>query len=303
MKRNPGLPIDVDWIQSVQVDESEVERQLAALQPRTPGTGEDRVDWLLKAVACVDLTTLSGDDTPDRVKRLCEDAKSPIDSVVLEALGAPDLPLTTAAVCVYHRMLEPALQSLEGTGIPVAAVSAGFPHGLSPLPVRLAEIEASVSVGAQEIDTVIPRFLVLEERWDQLYEEVSAFGESCGDAHLKVILSTGELRSLENVYKTSLVCMMAGADFIKTSTGKEKVNATLPVGMVMAQAIREYTHRTGHAVGLKPAGGLREPSDALEWFGLAREVLGSAWTEPALFRFGASSLLGNLRRELEELAP
>jgi deoxyribose-phosphate aldolase len=199
-------------------------------------------------------------------------------------------------------MVETALQSLEGSGIPVATVSAGFPHGLSPLSVRLAEIEASVSVGAHEIDTVIPRFLVLEGNWEELYEQVSAYRNACGEAHLKTILSTGELGSLENVYKASMVCMMAGADFIKTSTGKEKVNATLPVGLVMARAIREYGQKTGYAVGLKPAGGIREASEALAWFGLVKQELGDSWTEPSLFRFGASSLLGNLRQELEAAA-
>jgi deoxyribose-phosphate aldolase len=197
-------------------------------------------------------------------------------------------------------MVETALESLEGSGVPVATVSAGFPHGLSPLSVRLAEIRASVSVGANEIDAVIPRYLVLEGRWERLYEEVSAYRDACGDAHLKTILSTGELRSLENVHRTSLICMMAGADFIKTSTGKEKENATLPVGLVMARAIRSYGEKTGYSVGLKPAGGLREADEALAWFGLTKKELGESWTKPGLFRFGASSLLGNLRENLEQ---
>jgi deoxyribose-phosphate aldolase len=301
MKNNPGHPLDMGWIKNCEIEESEVASRLSAIESKTPGRTEGRADWLLRAVSCVDLTTLSGDDTPARVRGLCHDARRPIGTETLKALGVPDRSLTTAAVCVYHRMLEPALETLEGSGIPVATVSAGFPHGLSPLPVRLAEIEASVAAGALEIDTVIPRFLVLEGQWEQLYEEVSAYRRSCGEAHLKVILSTGELGPLENVWRASMVCMMAGADFIKTSTGKEKVNATLPVGLVMARAIREYSQRTGHPVGLKPAGGLQKAEEALAWFGLTGEILGPAWTEPALFRFGASSLLGSLRQELERL--
>ena len=302
MKKNPGHPLDMDWIETCQVEENEIAARLSSLEDSTPGRTEDRAEWLIRAVRCVDLTTLSGDDTPTRVRNLCRDARMPIGTENLKALGILDQRLSTAAVCVYHRMLESALEALEGSGIPVATVSAGFPHGLSPLSVRLAEIEASVAAGALEIDTVIPRFLALEGQWDRLYEEVSAYRRSCGEAHLKVILSTGELGTLENVWKTSMVCMMAGADFIKTSTGKEKVNATLPVGLVMARAIREYHQRVGHQVGLKPAGGIQHADEAMAWFGLAQDVLGPAWTEPALFRFGASSLLGSLRRELEQLA-
>ena len=299
---NPGIALDPEWIGKVRVDEGEVQEQAAALEARNTLAAADRANWLLKAVSCIDLTTLSGDDTPERVRKLCAEARNPIPPEILEGLGVPSLELTTAAVCVYHEMVETALESLEGSGIPVATVSAGFPHGLSPLPVRLAEIEASVAIGAHEIDTVLPRYLVLAGEWEELYGQISAYREACGEVHLKTILSTGELGSMENVYKTSLVCMMAGADFIKTSTGKEKVNATLPVGLTMARAIQEYGQRTDHQVGLKPAGGIKTAEEALTWFGLMREELGDPWTDPNLFRFGASSLLGNLRRELEELA-
>jgi deoxyribose-phosphate aldolase len=300
--RNAGILLDLEWVRSTRTDEGEVEDQVALQAPSDLSAPEEKVSWLLKAVSCIDLTTLAGDDTPERVERLCAQARSPIHSDTLQALGGPDLEPTTAAVCVYHEMVKAALHALEGSPIPVAAVSAGFPHGLSPLSVRLAEIEASVAAGAREIDAVIPRFLVLQGNWERLHDEVSAYRDACGEAHLKVILSTGELGSLENVHKASLVCMMAGADFIKTSTGKEMVNATLPVGLVMARAIREYAQRTGYLVGLKPAGGIREAGEALAWLRLAREELGEAWTEPSLFRFGASSLLGNLRKELERLA-
>jgi len=317
--------LDPEWIEEVRVDEGEVAAALAAARANSlpeeretpevppPSGGKartvqptagirDRAAWLLRAVACIDLTTLSGDDTPSRVRRLCAEARTPVASSLLRAVGAGDRLLTTAAVCVYHEMAEIALEALEGSRIPVAAVSAGFPHGLSALSARLTEIEASVAIGVQEIDAVFPRFLVLEGDWSRLYEEVRAYRQACGGAHLKMILSTGELGSLANVEKASLVCMMAGADFIKTSTGKEKVNATLPAGFVMARAIREYARRTGYEVGLKPAGGIRTTEEALEWLTLARNELGERWTGPSLFRFGASSLLDDLRRELERLA-
>jgi deoxyribose-phosphate aldolase len=302
LPRNPGAALDLGWIQGPATDENEVEQAVDSLVTRGGIREEEQARWLMKAVSCIDLTTLSGDDTPARVRRLCSEARNPVHPDILEALGVDRPGPTTASVCVYHEMLETALESLEGSGIPVAVVSAGFPHGLSPLAVRLAEIEASVSAGAGEIDAVIPRFLVLQENWERLYEQVSAYRRACGEAHLKVILSTGELGSLEKVFKASMVCMMAGADFIKTSTGKEVENATLPVGLVMARAIEEYGRRTGFAVGLKPAGGIREASEALAWLGLADQVLGGAWTEKSLFRFGASSLLANVKRELERLA-
>jgi deoxyribose-phosphate aldolase len=196
-------------------------------------------------------------------------------------------------------MVETAARELDGSGIPVAAVSTGFPHGLSPLSIRLAEIEASVASGAEEIDIVLTRQHVLLGDWKAIYEEVSAYREACGKAHLKTILAVGELGTLKNVYKASLVCMMAGADFIKTSTGKERVNANLPVGLVMARAIRGYGQKTGYQVGFKPAGGIGKAKQALVWLFLMKEELGNAWLEPSLFRFGASSLLGDIERQLE----
>lgn len=255
--------------------------------------------WLLRAVSCIDLTTLSGDDTAERVRRLCAKARQPVRQDLLDALGAGHLGIKTAAVCVYHEMVETAVQALEGSGIPVAAVSTGFPHGLSPYRIRLAEIEASVAAGAREIDIVISRRHVLRGDWSALFDEVSSYREACGDAHLKTILATGELGTLRNVHRASLVCMMAGADFIKTSTGKEKVNATLPVSLVMARAIREYGQRTGYRVGFKPAGGIGRAKQALVWMILMKEELGNAWLEPHLFRFGASSLLADIERQLE----
>jgi deoxyribose-phosphate aldolase len=195
--------------------------------------------------------------------------------------------------------VETAIQALEGSGIPVAAVSTGFPAGLSPLEQRLGEIRASVSAGAEEIDVVITRAHVLTENWGALYQEVRAMREACGDAHIKTILATGELATLRNVARASLVCMMAGADFIKTSTGKESVNATLPVGLVMSRAIRDYQERTGHLVGLKAAGGIRAAREALDWMALMKDELGDHWLRPNLFRIGASTLLGDIERQLE----
>ncbi|NNM05579.1 MAG: deoxyribose-phosphate aldolase [Gemmatimonadetes bacterium] len=297
--RNPGIPLDLDWLRDVRVNRSAVERRAATLGTRRSVKKDWQAAWLLKAITCIDLTTLSGDDTPGRVKRLCAKARQPVRQDLLDGLGVGDQSITTGAVCVYHEMVETAIGELEGSGIPVAAVSTGFPHGLSPLPIRLAEIEASVAAGAEEIDIVLTRQHVLLGDWKAVYDEVSAYREACGKAHLKTILAAGELGTLKNVYKASLVCMMAGADFIKTSTGKEKVNANLPVGLVMARAIREYGQKTGYQVGFKPAGGIGKAKQALVWLFLMKEELGNAWLEPELFRFGASSLLGDIERQLE----
>lgn len=297
--RNPGIPLEPDWIREVRVNRSAVERRAGTIGARRSVKKHWQAAWLLKAVSCIDLTTLSGDDTPGRVRRLCAKARHPVRQDLLEALGAERLAIRTAAVCVYHEMVETAVRALEGSGIPVAAVSAGFPHGLSPFRLRLAEIEASVVAGAEEIDIVITRQHVLLGDWKALFDEVATFREACGRAHLKTILATGEIGPLSNVYKASLVCMMAGADFIKTSTGKEKVNANLPVGLVMARAIREYGQRTGYQVGFKPAGGIGKAKEALLWLTLMKEELGNSWLEPDLFRFGASSLLADIERQLE----
>jgi deoxyribose-phosphate aldolase len=255
--------------------------------------------WLLRAVTLMDLTTLSGDDTPGRVRRLSAKARRPVRADLLEAMNAGQLPIRAAAVCVYHTFVGTALEALEGSGIPVAAVSTGFPAGLSPFEQRIAEIRASVAAGAEEIDVVITRAHVLTENWQALYDEVRAMRTACGDAHIKTILATGELGTLRNVARASLVCMMAGADFVKTSTGKESVNATLPVGLVMSRAIRDYHERTGQLIGLKAAGGIRTAREALDWLVLVKDELGDRWLRPDLFRFGASSLLADIERQLE----
>jgi len=297
--RNPGMPLDLAWVRAVRVNRSAVERRTATLPKRRTVKKQWQAAWLLRAVTLMDLTTLQGDDTPARVRRLCAKARAPIRDDLLAALGAEGLGIRVAAVCVYHAMVPAAVEALRGTGIPVAAVSTGFPAGLSPLPQRLAEIRASVEAGADEIDVVITRAHALAGDWQALYDEVRAFREACGDAHIKVILGTGELGTLRTVARASLVAMMAGADFIKTSTGKEPVNATLPVGLVMVRAIREYLERTEHRVGFKPAGGIRTAKDSLDWLALMKEELGAPWLRPALFRFGASGLLGDIERQLE----
>ncbi len=297
--RNPGLPLELDWLRAVRVNRSAVERRAATLGSRRTVKKDWQVAWLLKAISCIDLTTLAGDDTPGRVRRLCAKARRPVRQEILEALGVGDLGLTVGAVCVYHNMIAPAVEALEGSGIPVAAVSTGFPAGLSPLDLRLREIEASVAAGAREIDIVIERGQVLTGDWQGVYDQVRAFRAACGPAHLKAILGTGDLMTLRNVARASLVAMMAGADFIKTSTGKESVNATLPVSLVMARTIRTYHERTGQRVGFKPAGGVSDAKTALAYLILMKEELGRAWIEPTLFRFGASSLLTDIERQLE----
>ena len=295
--RNKGIELDLDWISSIQANTSAIERRASSIASRRSIKKQHQAAWLLQAIKCIDLTTLSGDDTAGRVKRLCAKAKNPISSKLLEDLDLDNI--TVGAVCVYHDMIEAAVSKLKGTGIPVAAVSTGFPAGLSPLPLRIAEIEYSVSAGAREIDIVISRRHVLTQNWKALYEEVKDFRKACGSAHIKTILATGDLGTLRNVARASAVCMMAGADFIKTSTGKEPINATLPVSLVMVRAIREYHEKTGYKIGYKPAGGISKAKDALTYLSLIKEELGDQWLNPELFRFGASSLLGDIERQLE----
>ena len=295
--RNPGMPLDLDWVAGVQANTPAIERRAASLPGRRSVKKDFQAAWLLKAITLIDLTTLSGDDTEGRVQRLCAKARQPVRADLLDALGMPGL--TTGAVCVYHDMVPAAVRALEGTSIPVAAVSTGFPAGLSPFPLRIAEIGESVAAGAREIDIVISRRHVLTQNWQALYDEMAEMRAACGEAHVKAILATGELGTLRNVARASLVCMMAGADFIKTSTGKESVNATLPVSLTMIRAIRAYQDRTGIKVGYKPAGGISKAKDALVYMSLMQDELGHPWLQPDLFRFGASSLLGDIERQLE----
>ena len=297
--RNPGTALDLALVRATRVNRSAVERRVATLPGRRTVKKEWQAAWLLRAISCMDLTTLSGDDTAGNVLRLCAKARHPLREDIERALGVGDLSLTVGAVCVYHRYVETAVEALRGTNIPVAAVSTGFPAGLAPLETRLAEIHASVAAGASEIDVVITRSHVLTGDWQALYDEVRAFRDACGEAHLKTILGVGELATLTNVARASLVSMMAGSDFIKTSTGKEPSNATLPVGLVMTRMIREYGARAGYEVGFKPAGGIRTAKQALDWLILMKEELGDRWLRPHLFRFGASGLLTEIERQLE----
>jgi deoxyribose-phosphate aldolase len=299
---NTGIPLNLDWVREVRVNTSAVERRAQTQTARRGVKKEWQAAWLLRAITCMDLTTLSGDDTDDRVRRLCAKGRHPIQQELVEKLGIEELGIKVAAICVYHTFVETALAALEGSGIRVAAVSTGFPAGLSPLAERVEEIRRSVEAGANEIDVVITRAHVFGGRWQALYDEIAAFKQACGPRHMKVILGTGDLLTLRNVARASMVAMMAGADFIKTSTGKEPTNATLPVGLVMTRCIREYAEETGMAVGFKPAGGIRTAKQSLDWLAMIKEELGDSWLRAEMFRFGASGLLGDIERQLEHFA-
>jgi len=299
LEANRRIPLNLEWVEEIRVNTSAIERRAATIDTRRSVKKQWQAAWLLRAIACMDLTTLSGDDSAERVKRLCAKARRPLQQQLVEKLGIEELGLTVGAVCVYHAFVETAVKALEGTNIPVAAVSTGFPAGLSPLAERVQEIRRSVEAGAQEIDIVITRAHVFNGEWQALYDEVAAFKDACGAAHMKAILGTGDLLTLRNVARASVVAMMAGADFIKTSTGKEAVNATIPVSLVMVRAIRDYAEKTGMYVGFKPAGGIKTAKQALSWLYVMKDELGRPWLEPSLFRFGASSMLGDIERQLE----
>ena len=296
--RNTGMPLTPAWFETAQVNTSAAERRSATLVTRRTVKKEYQAAWLVKALQCIDLTTLAGDDTPGRVHRLCTKARMPLREDIVSNLGLTVMP-KVGAVCVYPTMVRPAVKALSGSGIPVASVATGFPAGLAPLATRLAEIKYAVGEGASEIDIVINRAQVLLQDWAALHDEVAAMREACGNAHMKAILATGDLKSLRNVYKASMVAMQAGADFIKTSTGKEDVNATLPVSLTMVRALRDYGEQTGFRIGFKPAGGIKTAKDAMNWQILMKEELGRRWLEPDLFRIGASSMLADIERQLE----
>ena len=302
LEANRGVPLNLDWIENVRVNTSAVERRAQSLVTRRTVKKDYQAAWLLRAISCMDLTTLAGDDTDERVRRLCAKGRHPLQQELVAKLGIESLQIKVAAICVYHVFVETARRALEGSDIRVAAVSTGFPAGLSPLAERVQEIRRSVEAGADEIDVVITRAHVFAAKWQALYDEISAFKQACGPAHMKVILGTGDLLTLRNVARASVVAMMAGADFIKTSTGKEPINATLPVGVVMTRAIREYANQTGYAVGFKPAGGIRTAKQSVEWLSLMKDELGPSWLKSDLFRFGASGMLADIERQLEHHA-
>jgi len=296
--RNPGTPLDLDWVMGAHVNKSAVERRVATLPNRRTVKKEWQAAWLLRAVTCIDLTTLAGDDTPGRIKRLCAKARNPVRADMLDKLGLDGEKITVGAVCVYPNRVADAVHALQGSDIPVASVATGFPAGQTPLPQRIGEIEQAVEAGAREIDVVIARNYVLTGDWAAMYDELQQFRKACGDSHMKTILATGDLGTLKQVYQASLVAMMAGTDFIKTSTGKESTNATLEVSLVMTRAIREYLERYGYKIGFKPAGGISSAKQAMAWQSLMKEELGDEWLKNDLFRIGASSLLTDLERQL-----
>ena len=295
-KRNEVVGLDLGWVNQIKVNRNASDRRAASLANRRTVKKEYQAAWLIKALQCIDLTTLGGDDTPGRVERLCMKAMRPLRTDLMAALGVSNL--TTGAVCVYHEMITPAANILQGR-LPIAAVSTAFPAGLASMETKVREIELSVAAGATEIDIVITRQHVLMGNWQALYDEMVAYRKACGEAHVKAILATGDLLTLENVAKASWVCMMAGSDFIKTSTGKEGVNATIPVALTMVRTIRDYHEQTGFQVGFKPAGGVSSAKSALQYLTLMKEELGREWLEPHLFRIGASSLLTDIERQLE----
>lgn len=297
--RNAGTEFQPDWFENVRINRSATERRIASLLKRRTVKKQHQAGWLIKAISCIDLTTLAGDDTPDRVKRLAHKAKNVLRPDIVAGLGLSDTPPTVGAVCVYPTMVSHAVEVLDSTNIPVAAVATGFPTGLIPLNYRLAEITYAVEQGAEEIDIVISRAHILNGDWQALYDELVAMKQACETAHIKAILATGDIKTLKNVYIASMIAMQAGCDFIKTSTGKESVNATLPVSLIMVRAIRDYYHRTGYQVGFKPAGGISTAKDALSWCILMKEELGNDWLNNTLFRIGASSLLTDIERQCE----
>ncbi len=297
--RNEGLDFDTKYFDNILVNRSAVERRAATLKKRRTVKKQWQAAWLLKAITCIDLTTLAGDDTPGNVQRLCKKAMSPLRKDLLSAMKMQNEDITTGAVCVYHNLIPHAKAALKGSGIPIAAVSTAFPDGNIPLEEKLKQIKLSVAAGASEIDIVISRDLVILNDWKGLYDEIKACRNACGEAHMKTILATGQIPTYTKVAKASWVAMMAGSDFIKTSTGKESVNATLPVSLVMIRTIREYYELTGIKIGFKPAGGIRTAKDALAWLILIKEELGDEWLNNELFRFGASSLLGDIERQIE----
>ncbi len=296
--RNLGTPLDLDWVMGAHVNKSAVQRRVETLPKRRTVKKEWQAAWLLRAITCIDLTTLAGDDTPGRIKRLCAKARQPVRADMLARMGLEGERVTVGAVCVYPNRVKDAVEALRGTDIPVASVATGFPAGQTPLPQRIQEIEQAVETGAREIDVVISRNHVLTGDWRALYDELKQFRSACGESHMKTILATGDLGTLKQVYQASLVAMMAGTDFIKTSTGKETVNATLEVSLVMVRAIRDYLERTGYKIGFKPAGGISTAKQTMAWQSLMKEELGDEWLMPNLFRIGASSLLTDLERQL-----
>ena len=292
--------LDLNWINNIQVNLSAVERRTSSLVKRRSVKKDYQAAWLLKAITLIDLTTLSGDDTSGKIDRLCHKALNPISEEIKESLGLTD-PLRVGAVCVYHHLIRYAKNNLNKK-IPIAAVSTGFPAGLSSFSTRRKEITDSVKAGATEIDIVINRGYVLQNEWVKLYNEVRSFKQAANGIKIKAILGVGDLETMRNIAKASLVCMMAGADFIKTSTGKEDINANLNNSLVMVRMIRDFYEYSGKKIGFKPAGGISTSKTVIEFMILIMEELGVEWINPSLLRIGASSLLIDIERQLYHYA-
>jgi len=282
--KNPGIPFQLNLIANIHLTNQVVAAHTARIKPAKADEAA-----VLKPISCLDLTSLSATDTPAKIDALLAKARAPI----------ADSPIEVAAVCVYQPFVAQAKAALKGSGVAVATVAGGFPAGQMDVGVKCEDIIRSVDLGAAEIDLVINRSLVLTENWEALYHEVLACKDACGKATLKVILATGDLPDCTAIARASWVCMMAGADFIKTSTGFEKVNATLEGSYAMLRAIKEYHDLTGHRVGFKAAGGIRTTKNALAYVALVEDVLGEKWLNKTLFRIGASSLLDSLLKKLQ----
>ena len=295
------MKLDLEWVNNVQVNLSAVERRTATLIKRRSVKREYQAAWLLKAITLIDLTTLSGDDTYGKVDRLCEKAIRPLSFELQKLLEIPERSISVAALCVYHHLVKEAKKKLKDR-IPIAAVSTGFPAGLSSFKTRKQEIIDSINNGADEVDIVINRGFVLQNDWKRLYDEVKTFKLAAKKKHIKAILGVGDLETMRNVAKASLVCMMAGADFIKTSTGKETINANLNNSLVMLRMIREFHEITRKKIGFKPAGGISSAKLVIEFLILVLEELGSEWINPKFLRIGASSLLIDIERQLYHFA-
>ncbi len=273
------------------VDRIGVEERAASLAKRSVKK-DSKTRGLRLVVSMTDLTTLEGKDSPGKVRALCRKAVSPLP-------GDPTIP-SVAAVCVYPNLVPVAKRALRGTSVKVASVATAFPSGQAPLDVKLDEVKRVVEMGSDEVDMVIDRGAFLVGDFSRVFDEIARVKEACGEARLKVILETGELETYDNVRRASRIALLAGADFIKTSTGKVQPAATLPVTLVMLEAVRDHEQETGRAVGVKAAGGIRTAKESLQYLVLVKETMGDTWLTPALFRFGASTLLNDVLMQLEK---
>jgi deoxyribose-phosphate aldolase len=296
--RNPGRPFEAEAVLAISIDQRDLERRARTLSASSRGREVATAD-LLAIIASLDLTALEGDESVKRIQALCAAARWPLADALVQRLGPLAQGVRVAAVCVHARRVPPAVAALRGSGIPVAAVAGGFPRPFEHLAPRVAEVRRAVEHGASEIDLVMRRESALAGAWDSLYRELRELRQASGTACLKVILAVGDLPELTTVARASRVALMAGADFLKTSTGRDRAHASLAAGLVMADALAAHHAATGVAAGLKPAGGIRTARQALQWLDLVATTLGSGWVGPERFRIGASGLLDDVVHELE----